>query len=65
MTRSSNEKFFRVEMASRTGTALGQLNHIIGATFSSVAKCEPFDRYTALQSLYTALDHQLKDGLMS
>ena len=25
---------------------------------------EPFNRYTALQSLYTALDHQLQGGLM-
>ena len=43
---------------------LVQLYHIINTTFSSVAKCEPFDRYTTLQSLYTALDHQLQDGLM-
>ena len=55
---------FHVEMASRTDTALHQLNHIINATFSSVEKCEPFDWYTTLQSLYTALDHQLQDGLM-
>ena len=39
-------------------TALDQLNHITDATF------EPFDRYTTLQSLYTALDCQLEDGLM-
>ena len=44
--------------------ALDQLNHIIDTTFSSVEKLEPFDRYTTLQSLYTALDHQLQDGLM-
>ena len=51
-------------MASRTNTALDQLNHIIDTTFCSVEKFEPFDRYTTLQSLYTALDHQLQDGLM-
>ena len=51
-------------MASRKDTALDQLNHIIDTTFSRVEKCEPFDRYTTLQSLYTALDHQLQDGLM-
>ena len=41
-----------------------QLNRIIDATFSDVEKFEPFHWYTALQSLYTALDHQLQDGLM-
>ena len=51
-------------MASRADTALDQLNHIIDATFSSIEKFEPFDRYTTLQSLHTALDHQLQDGLM-
>ena len=52
-------------MASRTDTtALDQLNHIIDTAFYSVAKFGPFDRYTALQSLYQALDHQLQDGLM-
>ena len=45
-------------MASRTYTALDQLNHIIDTTSSSI------DRYTTLQSLYTALDHQLQDGMM-
>ena len=65
MNGSWNEKFFRVEMASRTYTALDQLNHIIDATFSGVEKVEPFHRYTTLQSLYTALDHQLQDGVMS
>ena len=44
---------------------LDQLNHIIGVTFSSIVKFEPFDRYTTLQSLYTALDHQLQDGLVN
>ena len=46
----------------------GSLNeeflHIIDTTFSTVEKVEPFDRYTTLQSLYTALDNQLQDGLM-
>ena len=51
-------------MASRANTALDQLNHIIDATFSSVETFEPFGRYTTLQSLYTALGHQLQDGLM-
>ena len=51
-------------MASRTDTALDQLNHIIDTTFSSVVTFEPFDRYTTLQSLYTALDQQLQNGLM-
>ena len=37
---------------------------IIGTTFSSVEKFEPFDRYTTLQSLYTAIGHQLQDGLV-
>ena len=40
------------------------MNHIIDATFSSVEQFERFDRYTTLQSLYTALDHQVEDGLM-
>ena len=52
-------------MASRAGTALDQLNHIIDATFTSIEQIEPFNRYTKLQSLYTSLDHQLEDGLMS
>ena len=51
-------------MASRTDTVLDQLNNIIDTTFSSVERFEPFDRYTTFQSLYTALDHQLQDGLM-
>ena len=45
-------------------TALDQLNHIIDASFSSIRKFEPFDRYPTLQSLYTALDRQPEDGLM-
>ena len=60
----SEEEFFHVEIASRTDTVLDQLNHIIDATFSNIEKFEPFVRYTPLQSLYTALDHQLQDGLM-
>ena len=44
--------------------ALDQLNHVIIDTFSSIRPFEPFDQYTTLQSLYTALDHQLQDGLM-
>ena len=51
-------------MASRTDTALGRLNHIIDTAFSNVKNSEPFDRYTTLQSLYTALDHQLQEVLM-
>ena len=51
-------------MASRSYTALDQLNHNIDTTFSSVEKFEAFDRYPTMQSLYTALDHQLQDGLM-
>ena len=49
-------------MASRAVTA--QLNHIIDSTFSNIEHFERFDRHTTLQSLHTALDHQLKDGLM-
>ena len=44
---------------------MDQLNHIIEATFSSIEQFEPFNWYTTLQSLYTSLDHQLEDGLMS
>ena len=51
-------------MTSRTATALDQVNHIIDATFSSVEQFEPFDRYTALQSMHTALDRQLKHVLI-
>ena len=51
-------------MASRSVAALDQLNHIIDATFSNIEQIERFDRYTTLQSLYTALDHQVEDGLM-
>ena len=43
---------------------LDRLNHIIDATFSNIEQFERFDRYTILQSLYTALDHQVEDGLM-
>ena len=51
-------------MASRAVTALDQLNHIIDAKFSNIEQFERFDRYTTLQSLYTALDRQVEDGLM-
>ena len=57
-------EFFRIEMASRIDTALDQLNHVSNDTFSSIRKFEPFDQYTTLQSLHTALDHLLQDGLM-
>ena len=46
---------------------MDQLTHLIDATFSDVEKFESFHRrhrYT-LQSLYTALDHQLQDGLVA
>ena len=64
MNRSKSVEFLHVEMASRTNTALDQLNHIIDATFSSIKEFEPFDRYATLQSLYRALGYQLQDGLM-
>ena len=51
-------------MASRSVTALSELNHIIYATFSNIEHFERFDRYTTLQSLYAALAHQVEDGLM-
>ena len=43
---------------------MDQLNHIIDITFSDVEQFESLNRYTTLQSLYAALDHQLQDGLM-
>ena len=45
---------------------MDQLAHLIDDTFSDVEKFESFrhHRYT-LQSLYTALDHQLQEGLMA
>ena len=52
-------------MASRTDMALDQLNHIINVTFSNIEQFEPLVRYTTLQSLDSALDHQLQDGLMA
>ena len=64
MNRFKSVKFFHIEMASGTDTALDQLDHVINTTFSSIRKCEPFDLYTTLQSLYTALDHQQQDGLI-
>ena len=51
-------------MTSRSVTALSELNHIIDATFSNIEQFERFGRYTTLQSLCTALDHQVEDGLM-
>ena len=51
-------------MASRSVAALDELNHIIDATFSNIEQFERFDRYTKLQSLYIAIDHQVEDGLM-
>ena len=51
-------------MTSRSATALSELNHIIDATFPNIEQFERFDWYTTLQSLYTALDHQVEDGLM-
>ena len=57
------QEFFHIEMASQTVTSLDQLNHIIDATFSIIEQFERFDRYTTLQSLYTALDHQMEDGI--
>ena len=49
-----------------TSTVMDQLTHLIDAIFPDVEKFESLHRrhcYT-LQSLYTALDHQLQDGLM-
>ena len=51
-------------MTSRSVAALSELNHIIDATLSDIEQFERFDRYTTLQSLCTALDHQVEDGLM-
>ena len=64
MNRFRSVEFFHIEMALQTDRALDQLDHVIDSTFSSIVKFEPFDRYTTLQSLYTALDHQLREGLM-
>ena len=50
-------------MASRSVTALGELNQIIDATFSNIEQSERFERYTTLQSLCTALYHQMEHGL--
>ena len=49
-------------MTSRSVTT--QLKHVIDSTFSNIEQSERFDRYTTLQSLHTALDHQVEDGLM-
>ena len=45
---------------------MDQLTHLIDATFSDVEKFESSHRHCyRLQSLYTALDHQLQDGLVA
>ena len=44
---------------------MDQLNHLIDTTFSDVEKFESSSRRYTLQSLYTALDRQLQDGLMA
>ena len=47
---------------------MDQLAHLIDAVFSDVEKFESFRRrrhFYTLQSLYTALDHQLQDGLVA
>ena len=64
MNMYKSVEFFHIDMASRADRALDQLNHIIDATLSSIEEFEPFDLYSTLQSLYTALDHQLQDGLI-
>ena len=64
MNTSKSVEFFHIGMASRTDTAFYQLNHVINDSFSSIRKFEPLERYIRLQSLYTARDHQLQDGLM-
>ena len=64
MNRCKSVEFIHIEMVSRNDTSLDQLNHLINTTFSSISKFEPIDQYTTLQSLYTALDRQLQDGLM-
>ena len=64
MNRSKSVQLFHIEMASRSDTALDQLNHLINTTFSSIRTLEPFDRYTTQQSWCRALDCQLQDGLM-
>ena len=62
MNSSKSVELFHIEMTSRTDTALDPLDHVINTTFSSISKFEPFERYTTLRSLYTALEHQLKIG---
>ena len=64
MNRFKSEEFFHIKMASRADTALDKLNHIIDTAFSNIERFEPCCRYSTLQSLYMALDHQLQDGLM-
>ena len=43
MNRFKSVEFFHIEMASRTNTALDQLNHVINTTFSGIRDFEPFD----------------------
>ena len=64
MNRSKGVEYYHIEMASRSDTVLDQLNHVVNDTFSSIRKLEPLYRYTMQQLLYTALDHELQDGLM-
>ena len=57
--------FFCIE--TTTLTVMDQLTQLVDATFSDVERFESSHRrhrYT-LQSLYTAIDHQLQDGLMA
>ena len=44
---------------------MDQLNLLIDTTFSDVVKFESSNRRYTLQSLYTALHHQLQDGPMA
>ena len=44
---------------------MDQLNHLIDTTFSDVEKFESSNHRYISQSLYTALDHQLQDGMMA
>ena len=46
MNRSKSVGFAHIGLASRTDTALDQLNHVIDDTFSGIRNFEPFDRYT-------------------
>ena len=52
----------------RDGIAIGHSSGRIESHYrcyiSNIEQFERFDRYTTLQSLCTALDHQVEDGLM-